>query len=326
MKLAWIILFYICYATQVADSAKGKIIELKCNPFYNIELIVDLPFRCINGLSCFFEHIHVDEDTSLLINFDESNYGLDCIGFVNATLSELPTNLFNKYRGVNSLYATHIELKKIPIGSFENATKLVEINLSHNKIQKIESRVFSTCRHLKKLVLNHNEIDEIDMDAFDLLYDMEELDLSNNDLSTIPHKAVSMLRRLRYLNLANNTIVVKYGMFPPSLVVLDLSYNKLENFTLKSIINLENLQQIFLNGNRIYRFRAHIFPDGILDPLRSLRNVQLSDNEFYCTTLADIVMWLEKYHITVDVVPHLVIINSSNIRGVGCKEEQRFFY
>lgn len=326
MKLAWFILFYIYYATKFADSAKGKIIELKCNPFYNVDLVVDLPFRCINGLSCFFEHIHVDEDTSLLINFDESNYGLDCIGFVNTTLSELPTNLFNKYRAVNSLYATNIDLKKLPVGTFENATKMIEINLSHNKIEKIESQVFSTCRHLRKLVLSYNDINDVDMDAFDLLNDLEELDLSNNELSTIPHKSVGMLKKLKYLNLANNSILVKYGMFPSSLIVLDLSYNKLENFTLKSIINLENLQQIFLNGNRIQRFRAFIFPDGILDPLRSLRNVQLSDNEFYCTVLADIVMWLEKYHITVDVVPHLMIINSSNIRGVGCKEEQRFFY
>lgn len=326
MKLSCVIFLFYLSTINFAASARGKIIELKCNPFYNAGLIVDLPFRCINGLSCFFEHIHVDEDTNLLLNYDESNYGLDCIGFVNTSISELPTNLFNKYRAVNSLYASQIELKKLPEGTFENATKMIDINLSHNKIEKIEARVFSSCRFLKKLVLSYNEIDDIDMDAFDLLNELEELDLSNNALSAIPHKAIGMLRRLRTLNLANNTVVVKYGMFPTSLITLDLSYNKLENFTLKSIINLGNLQQLFLNGNRIYRFRQHIFPDGILDPLKSMRHVQLSDNEFYCTTLADIVMWLEKYHISIEVVPHLVIINSSHIRGVGCKEELRLFY
>lgn len=306
-------------------SSRSKVIELKCNPNYDVQQIVDLPYRCINGLSCFFEHIHVDENTNLVLNFDETNYGLDCVGFANTTLSELPSNLFNKYRAINSLFASNIGLTKLPSDTFGNATKMLDINLSSNKLKSLEAKTFSPCRSLRKLVISENDLDEIDMDAFDNLNDLEELDLSNNLLSAIPHKALGQLRGLKTLNLGNNSLSVKYGMFPLSLISLDLSYNKLENFTLKSIISLGHLKYLFLNGNRIYRFRQHIFPDGILDPLKSLKHVQLSDNEFYCTTLADIVIWLEKHKITVDVVPHLMIINSSNIRGVGCKEEQRFF-
>lgn len=312
---------YIC----LVASTQCKVIELKCNPNYDVQNIVNLPYRCINGLSCFFEHIHVDENTNLILNFDESNYGLDCVGFVNTTLSELPSNLFNKYRAINSLYGSNIGLAKLPATTFQNASKMLDINLSNNKLKSLEAKVFSPCKNLRKLVLKDNELEEIDMDAFDNLNDLEELDLSTNLLSAIPHKALGQLGGLKYLNLGNNSLTVKYGMFPSSLVTLDLSYNKLENFTLKSIISLENLKYLFLNGNRIYRFRQHIFPDGILDPLKSLQHVQLSDNEFYCTTLADIVIWLEKHKISIDVVPHLIIVNSSHIRGVGCKEEQRFF-
>lgn len=300
-------------------------IELKCNPNYDVQQIVDLPYRCINGLSCFFEHIHVDENTNLVLNFDETNYGLDCVGFANTTLSELPSNLFNKYRAINSVYASNIGLSKLPKETFQNASKILDINLSHNKLKKLEAKVFSPCRALRKLVINQNDLEEIDMDAFDNLDDLEELDLSNNLLTMVPHKSFGQLKGLKTLNLGNNSLLVKYGMFPLSLVSLDLSYNKLENFTLKSIISLSNLKYLYVNGNRIYRFRQHIFPDGILDPLKSLRHIQMSDNEFYCTTLADIVIWLEKYKISIDVVPHLIIVNSSNIRGVGCKEEQRFF-
>lgn len=306
-------------------AAQCKVIELKCNPNYDVQQIVNLPYRCINGLSCFFEHIHVDENTNLVLNFDEANYGLDCVGFVNTTLGELPQNLFNKYQAINSLYASNIGLVKLPTNAFENASKMLDINLSSNKLKSLEAKTFSPCRYLRKLVLDHNDLEEIDMDTFDNLDDLEELDLSNNLLSVIPHKSLGQLKGLKTLNLANNTLSVRYGMFPHSLMTLDLSYNKLENFTLKSIISLGNLKYLFLNGNRIYRFRQHIFPDGILDPLKALRHVQMSDNEFYCTTLADIVIWLEKHKITIDVVPHLIIVNSSNIRGVGCKEEQRFF-
>lgn len=290
-----------------------------------MQRIVNLPYRCINGLSCFFEGIHVDQDTNLVLNFDETNYGLDCVGFANSTLSELPSNLFNKYRAINSLYASNIGLSKLPAYTFENATKMLDINLSNNKLTTLEAKIFSPCKTLRKLVINHNDLEQIDMDAFDNLNDLEELDLSNNVLGVIPHKALGQLKGLKTLNLGNNSLSVRYGMFPDSLVTLDLSYNKLENFTLKSIISLGNLKFLFLNGNRIYRFRQHIFPDGILDPLKSLKHVQMSDNEFYCTTLADIVIWLEKHKISIEVVPHLMIVNSSNIRGVGCKEEQRFF-
>lgn len=306
-------------------SSHTKVIELKCNPDYDVQQIVNLPYRCINGLSCFFEHIHVDENTNLVLNFDETNYGLDCVGFANTTLSELPSNLFKKYRAINSLYACDIGLSKLPSDTFQNATKMLDINLSSNKLKTLEAKTFSSCKSLRKLAVSHNDLEEIDMDAFDNLNDLEELDLSNNLLSVIPHKALGQLKGLKTLNLGNNTLTVKYGMFPLSLISLDLSYNKLENFTLKAIISLGNLKYLFLNGNRIFRFRQYIFPDGILDPLKSLKHVQMSDNEFYCTTLADIVIWLEKHKISIDVLPYLMIVNSSNIRGVGCKEEQRFF-
>lgn len=58
---------FICLVT----SSHCKVIELKCNPNYDVAQIVNLPYRCINGLACFFEHIHVDENTNLVLNFDE---------------------------------------------------------------------------------------------------------------------------------------------------------------------------------------------------------------------------------------------------------------
>jgi Leucine-rich repeat (LRR) protein len=209
--------------------------------------------------------------------------------------------------------------------TFQNASNMQEIHLSGNSIKTLEPNVFSPSKQLKRLVMSTNLLSEIDPNAFEGLNELQDIDLSNNLLVTIPHKTFGQLSNLRYLNLRNNTLQVRYGMFPESLVSLDLSYNKLENFTLKSIINLENLKQLYLNGNHIYRFRQFIFPDGILGPLKHLKYIQLSDNDFYCTTLADIVIWLDKHKIQIKVEPHFLVINNSNIRGVGCKEEQRFF-
>lgn len=201
----------------------------------------------------------------------------------------------------------------------------MEIYISGNTIKTLEDNVFSHCKHLKKIVASKNSLKTIEGNAFEGLEDLTEIDLSDNELTNIPHKTFGQLKNLKTLDLKNNSLVLKYGLFPDSLVSLDMSYNKLENFTLKSIISLSNLKALYLNGNRIFRFRQFIFPDGILGPLKSLKYLQLSDNEFYCTTLADIVIWMEKHHIMIQVENHFLIINSSNIRGVGCKEEQRFF-
>lgn len=103
----------------------SKIIELKCNPHYDVQAIINLPYRCLNGLTCFFENIEVDEDTNLVLNFDEANYGLDCIGFANSSINTLPSNLFNKYRGVNSVYANNIGLTNIPSDTFQNASHML---------------------------------------------------------------------------------------------------------------------------------------------------------------------------------------------------------
>lgn len=170
----------------------------------------------------------------------------------------------------------------------------LDMNLSGNKIKMLEQRVFSPCKKLRKLVLSHNEIEEIDMNAFDELDNLEEINLSNNNLKLIPHKAFAQLKGLKILNLCNNSLIVKYGQFSSSLESLDLSYNKLENFTLKSIISLTNLKYLSLNGNKIYRIRQHIFPEGILESLKSLKRIQLSDNEFYCTILGmKYIFWLD---------------------------------
>ncbi|CAO1354428.1 unnamed protein product [Diamesa hyperborea] len=302
-----------------------KVIELKCNPNYDVQKIVSLPYRCIVGFSCFYEDIHTDENTNIVINFDETNYSLDCIGFVNTTLNELPSNLFNKYQAVNSIYASSTGLKTLAKTTFENATKMLDIDLSGNNLKSLEENVFSPCKLLRKLVLSGNELEEIDMNTFDGLDHLEEIDLSGNVLKNIPHKSLGQLKGLKILNLSKNMLNVHYGMFPFSLVSLDLSYNNLENFTLKSIISLENLKFLNLNGNKMFKFRLHIFPDGILGTMKSLKHIQLSDNNLYCTILADVVIWLDKHKVKIDVEPHFFIANASNIRGVGCREEQIFF-
>ena len=102
----------------------SKVIELKCDPNFDTAKVHYLPYTCIVGFSCFYENIEADENTNIIINFDETNYSLDCIGFINTTLNEIPSNLFNKYQAVTSVYASYMGLSNLPKNTFENASRL----------------------------------------------------------------------------------------------------------------------------------------------------------------------------------------------------------
>jgi hypothetical protein len=60
---------------------------------------------------------------------------LDCIGFANTSLGELPSNLFNKYQAINSIYASSMGLTVLHKNTFQNASNMYEINLSGNEIK-----------------------------------------------------------------------------------------------------------------------------------------------------------------------------------------------
>lgn len=135
----YLVTFYssLCILSSLCflHCSSGEVIELKCNPNYDTSQIVNLPYNCIIGFSCFYENIQADANTKLVINFDETNYSLDCIGFANTSLGELPSNLFNKYQAINSIYASSMGLTVLHKNTFQNASNMYEINLSGNEIK-----------------------------------------------------------------------------------------------------------------------------------------------------------------------------------------------
>ncbi len=103
---------------------------------------------------------------------------------------------------------------------------LSKLDLSNNAIEAIDSYEFSDS-HLAELLLARNKIETLSADAFDKCPHLRKLDLSENRLHELGD-ALKQLGALRELNLTGNELGrVRWREFPPELLELYLSQNKI---------------------------------------------------------------------------------------------------
>uniref|UniRef100_A0A0N5A2G2 LRRCT domain-containing protein n=1 Tax=Parastrongyloides trichosuri TaxID=131310 RepID=A0A0N5A2G2_PARTI len=130
------------------------------------------------------------------------------------------------------------------------------LSFAHSKIEIIEPKAFENVKNLKILSMMDNDIIEIGNDKSFLkpLTKLTTLILSSNRIETIERNDLKGLKDIKILNLENNMIV------------------NISSGALDSITTLENL---YLNGNRLY-----YLPDNLFDSFdkSKLKNVDLSDN------------------------------------------------
>lgn len=151
---------------------------------------------------------------------------------------------------------------------------------------------------------------------------LEEIDLSNNQLTDLEFETFSQLSSLKILLLKSNNIRLKFGMFPMLLKKLDLSYNQLRNFSLRQLINSQLLEDLRLNGNFFDNTNIEfIFPEAIFQMMHIYR-FELSDC-FSCMQLADVLSHFKRVNRNIIVQFDTEKINSANIFGISCVDEER---
>ncbi|CAF0946677.1 unnamed protein product, partial [Brachionus calyciflorus] len=138
---------------------------------------------------------------------------------------------------------------------------LKELILENNMIEFIDSDAFSGLLNLNILNLSCNFIKVIDYRLFSNLKLLTHLNLSSNRIERIQSFTFAKLDKLEYLNLSNNYLRVfnnkreEGGIFKSlkNLKVLDLSYNKIQEFRYAEIFSvLKNLKELYLSSNEIY--------------------------------------------------------------------------
>lgn len=200
---------------------------------------------------------------------------------------------------------------------------------------ELEDFLFYGAINLRRVLLSNNQVSVIAKDTFkkmiikpvntfDNTYQrkLEEIDLSNNRLTDLQYETFSQLSSLKILLLKQNNIGLKYGLFPLLLKKLDLSYNQLNNFSLRQLINSQLLEELKLNGNFFGNSSVeYIFPEAMFQ-LMHIYRFEISDC-FTCMQLADSLAHFKKMNRNIIVQFDTEKINSANIFGISCVDDER---
>jgi Leucine-rich repeat (LRR) protein len=261
--------------------------------------------------TCILKNVQVTNETQITTNRDVREF--NCLTFINSRLYEIPSSIFSSRSNITQLYVNDVKLAKLKRVSILFGQNLEKVSLSRNKISEISEQIFYNSINLRELDLSNNLLEKFSPNTFEKLKSLEKLDLSNNKIQNIPFEMFQNLNHLVNLNISYNRLQLKFGIFPELVEILDLSYNNIDiHYKFKIFLFLNNLETLFLHGNRIENIHFSIFH------MKSLKYLGISDNLFSCNMLADIFEIMKENNVT--SVPQKVVHNTSNIHGIKCTE------
>lgn len=282
---------------------------------------------------------------------------LDQIELDHNRLEEIPMDLFGKNSMVQKIYLSNNKLSNISCEIFQfcyyldelqlESNNLTEfnlscipksmelINLNNNKLTKlvlndvkhilasnnsltnIEFGNFSTL--IRRLVLTNNSLVDV-LPILKNLHSLEHLDLSYNYVGRLNISSFANMKRLIKLYLAHTNLSnINFGTFAnqKQLSVLDISYNNLRSINLDMFsTSLINMAEFYVDGNSLTEFTSG--HSTISDVFPNLRLLGISNNNFNCTYLSQLLQTINFGQITLNIDPEAGPINTTHISGIPC--------
>ncbi|XP_055299647.1 toll-like receptor 3 [Sitodiplosis mosellana] len=198
------------------------------------------------------------------------------ISFEDCSMSNLGYRIFEVYKNVTVLNASHLGLESLQKLLFQEAKHLNHLDVSHNNIAELSSFLFVNAEHLKEADFSFNHINRIDLLAFAGDSKLEQLSFAHNNITTLQKQLFDYLLNLRHLNLSHNSITnLEEHTFDnlTNLKVLDLSFNPLEQLSIKTFASLTKLQRLNLSHTQLTEIKAKT-----LCRLEELQTLDLSHN------------------------------------------------
>lgn len=161
----------------------------------------------------------------------ELDAGTQVLDLKGNEVSSIPHDAFSRANLLNlqKLFITKCRLKVIERFAFRKLTNLVELDVSYNQLPMIPSHAFESIAELRELKLVGNPIHTIMNDAFLNLPHLERLELTDCKIHTIEIRGFDGLEN--------------------SLEVLKLDRNKLVDIHPKTLMGLQNLNNLELASN-----------------------------------------------------------------------------
>lgn len=238
----------------------------------------------------------------------------------NPFLTIIPENFFANLTNLEQITLNLCNLSALSITVFRGATNLTILDLADNKLQHLERGLFHDNKLLEELHLENNQLQVLDEQIFENLNRLEYLYLGYNHLK-IQDNTFYGLGRLKQLNMEYNSITfftIKSLQPFKDLEKLNLSHNNLtltnkvwENYTGErhSILPpMEKLEELDLQYNEINT----LFSDWIFK-LPSLRKINLSKNKISSIHYTEL-QFTQDHSITLNLEDNL--ITSINLSGL----------
>ncbi|KAL5284860.1 Tl.2 family protein [Megaselia abdita] len=164
---------------------------------------------------------------------------------------------------------TELEIFKIALSKYKDfKTKL-----------KIDDSLLEKNSKLKNLNIITSNIETITEGAFRNLEELETLILKNNHLSYFQPKTFQYQTNIKTLDISEN--LIKYlglgSFWPSSLLVLNLSGNKVESITKNHLKNLSNLKSLDISYNAIRLLSRNAFASNTKIQTINLKNNQIDE-------------------------------------------------
>lgn len=180
--------------------------------------------------------------------------------------SEVPKPTKSLYVFLNGIEALYQE-------DFTGLENLEMLDLSQNKLTELPSRVFEPLSSLCNLDLSSNHITHISQDSFAGLEMLERLYLHKNTIQSIHPAAFDGLKQLLELKLQGNQLTAVPVLKMPSLLLLDLRFNRIPPPE-PGDIQTPKLESLKLAGLGLISLNEEL-----LSSLKNLHELDISNNQ-----------------------------------------------
>lgn len=188
--------------------------------------------------------------------------------------------------------------------------------------------VCETFPNLLWFYANSVSIEEIHADAFKKCSKLDELHLENNPIKKLPEHTFAGLSELKELRLSNAILPeISEELFwdLKSLEMLDLSWSKIELIPAKAFEEMGELQILRLHSNELMDLEV----EKMLQSLEKLQRFYLTDNNFRCDRLEEILMVFAQKHVKSDMFRSYERSRTrsykvNDINGIHCLDEEQW--
>lgn len=217
--------------SMIASIKYDHISEFNVNgQFWNGEAVVD--FLCANDNN---ENDIFNDDPKYIGNYLKTRIG--SIRFQNCRFREIQRKFGIEFIHLHTFNISGVELESVQMKTLKGAKKLITLIASNNRLTEIPAHVFTDAQQLATIDFSNNAIQHIDALSFEGAISLTTLNLSQNRIDQRDLKLISI----------------------PSLLILDLSLNSLNNLSGEAFSNLPNLMHLNLRQANITRIAMKTF-------------------------------------------------------------------